>query len=270
MINKKDFIELDFTAIIAGSNEVFDTTIPEDAKKTGLAQNRNPEEFKPLRICVGEGMVLKNLDNAFVGKEIGKEYGISLQPKDAFGLREPSMIKTMSLNQFRQRGIEPAPGMTLALDNLLVRISAVSSGRVIVDFNNPLSGKEVIYKFIIKKKIDENKDKLRILADFFLGVAENAGIENDKGIVKVAFLPDNGTIEEFKKKVRDVIGIEVELAKSENKDKNENIEKGLESEKRKDGKDDKNKETGPEIENHEHGGPGGHEHHSHKSHEDKD
>src|SRR3989338_8026472 len=118
MINKNDFIELDFTAIVQGSDEVFDTTYPSEARKSGLTSRRREEEFKPLRICVGQGMVINALDSALVGKDTGKDYEAAFEPKEAFGARYSKLVKIMPLSVFQQRGIEPFAGMSLALDNM--------------------------------------------------------------------------------------------------------------------------------------------------------
>jgi FKBP-type peptidyl-prolyl cis-trans isomerase 2 len=50
---------------------------------------------------------------------------------------------------FREKNVDPRPGMVFALDNSLAKILAVSGARVMTDFNNPLSGKHVKYKFNI-------------------------------------------------------------------------------------------------------------------------
>ena len=47
----------------------------------------------------------------------------------------------------------------LALDNYLVKIIAVSGARVITDFNNPLSGKNISYKFTITRKVEDDREK---------------------------------------------------------------------------------------------------------------
>ena len=45
------------------------------------------------------------------------------------------------------------------MDGTLAKVVAVSGARVMTDFNNPLAGKELIYKFTITRKITEEKEK---------------------------------------------------------------------------------------------------------------
>lgn len=181
---KQDFIELDFTGKSDG--RIFDTTKPAEAKSIGLEK----AGVKPLIICVGYDMLLKGFEEAVEGKEIGKEYTIHLTPEHAFGKRNPTMIKTYSLTSFRKNNIDPQPGMTLQLDHALVRVMSVTGGRVLVDFNNPLAGKEIDYEFKIIKKITDETEKINALQDYFFRQRYAFKLENKKviftdGIVKL-------------------------------------------------------------------------------------
>ena len=120
-IKKRDFIEIEFTAKNLSNNEVFDTNIIEEAKKL----NMNVKDIKPLILCVGEGFVVKGFDEALEGKETDKEYTIKLQPEKAFGKRDKNLIRLIPLKMFLEQKIMPQAGMTLALDNNLVKVVSV-------------------------------------------------------------------------------------------------------------------------------------------------
>ena len=64
--------------------------------------------------------------------------------------------------------MNPYPGMTLQLDNTIAKVISVSGGRVMMDFNNPLAGKEINYTFKITKKITDNEEKINTIQEFFL------------------------------------------------------------------------------------------------------
>lgn len=179
-IKKRDFIEIEFTAKNLSNNEVFDTNIIEEAKKL----NMNVKDIKPLILCVGEGFVVKGFDEALEGKETDKEYTIKLQPEKAFGKRDKNIIRLIPLKMFLEQKIMPQAGMTLALDNNLVKVVSVSGGRVLVDFNNPIAGKDVEYKFKIKRRIEDLKEKVNALQAFFMGKTFDFDIEEkDKKII---------------------------------------------------------------------------------------
>ncbi len=162
-IKKNDFIEIEFTG--KANNKVFDTTNKQEAKQINL--DINTKDIKPLIVSVGNGMLLKGFDEAIQGKEINKKYSINLEPEQAFGKRDPSLIKIISMKTFREKNINPVPGLTVQMDNYIAKILSVSGGRITVDFNNPLAGKEINYDFKITKKITDTKEKINALQDFF-------------------------------------------------------------------------------------------------------
>ena len=175
-IAKKDFIEIKYTGY--ANNEIFDSNIEEDLKKI----NPKAEPHKTI-IAVGEEMVIKGFDSALEGKEIEKDYEITLKPKEAFGERKRELIKTIPLKLFTEKNVNPYPGMVLTLDDFLVKIIAVSGGRIITDFNNPLAGKEIRYKFTIKRKVTEEKEKAVALFEIFFKFIPEFEIK-DKIIIK--------------------------------------------------------------------------------------
>ena len=221
MIKKNDFVEIDFTARIKETDIVFDTTLIEDAKKANLPT----EKIKPLRICIGQGMIILGLDKALEEKEIGKKYALELKPKDAFGERNAKLIKVMPLKVFTAKEIVPIQGMMLTLDDMLARISAVSGGRVIVDFNNPLAGKEITYTFTIRRQITQEKEKIATLASFYLKEEPFITLkESKKAEIKLKNY-NNRNKDIFIKKVRELLGIDVLIIKSEKEQKAEKEQK---------------------------------------------
>lgn len=218
-IKNNDFIELDFVAKIKETGEIFDTSSEEEAKREGLFQENEKARFKPLKICVGQGMVVRGFDKAIEGKEAGKEYEIELKPEEAFGKRDNKLVRIMPVSAFKERGLEPVAGMMLALDNFLVKICAVTSGRVIVDFNNPLSGRHLVYKFKINNLIGDLREQLLILSKLFIGIEPEINIENKKAIISLNVKLPPQIEEEFKKKVREILDTEVDIKYKEDKEK---------------------------------------------------
>jgi FKBP-type peptidyl-prolyl cis-trans isomerase 2 len=222
-VQKNDFVEIEFTGKV--NNEIFDTTHPDEAKSIGLDVN-----VKPVIASVGNEMLLKGLDDALEGKEIGEKYSVHITPEKAFGKRNASLIKTIPIKIFREKNMNPAPGMVFQLDQHLVRILSVSGGRVIADFNNPLAGKEIDYDFKILRKVDDDKDKINAIQDFFFRQRFKFTInEKDK---KIIFKDSKikPIIDVFKDKFKELSGFDVEVEKSEKKEKTQ--EKKEESEEK--------------------------------------
>lgn len=163
-ISKNDFIEMDFTGTIADTNEIFDTTIKQDAKNSNL--NINAEKLKPFIFSVGNKMLPQGFDENIEGKELNKEHEIILAPEKAFGKRNPQLVKMIPTKHFHEQQINPQRGMQLSLDGQLVKILSSSGGRTLVDFNHPLAGKKIKYKYKAHKKISDDETKINSLQDF--------------------------------------------------------------------------------------------------------
>lgn len=161
-IKKSDFIEIDFTGKIKETNETFDTTIESEAKSQGF----KTQGIKPHIISVGHKMLPEGFDNDLIGKEESKEYIVTLKPKEAFGERNPQMVRMIPTKHFHEQKITPQKGMKLNLDGQIVRVLSSDKGRTLVDFNNPLAGKEIEYTYKINKTITDQKEKIIALQDF--------------------------------------------------------------------------------------------------------
>ena len=86
IVQKNDFIELEFVARTKENNEIFDTNIKSEIDKAKL--NFEP---KPFVIVIGKEMAIKGLDKDLEGKEVGKEYALEIQPENAFGKRNHNL-----------------------------------------------------------------------------------------------------------------------------------------------------------------------------------
>ena len=215
-IQKNDFIEIEFTG--KANNEIFDTTDKEEAKKIGLEA-----DVKPMIISVGNEMMLKGFDEALEGKEIGKKYTIDLKPEKAFGKRNPQMIKTMPIKIFHEKQMNPYPGLTVQMDNYIAKILSVSGGRVIVDFNNPLAGKDITYEFTVKRKVDDDTEKVNALQDFFFRARFDFVLKDKKVIFKKPEIKP--FIDVFKEKFKTITGLEFEVAEETKEDKEKKQDK---------------------------------------------
>lgn len=210
---KNDFVEIEFVGKIKDNNEVFDTNIKSEIESAKLNV-----EAKPYLISIGHGMAISGLDKDVEGKEIGKEFILELKPEDAFGKRNPSMVKMIPMRLFTEQKILPQRGMQLTLDGMVVKIVSVSSGRVLVDFNNPLAGKEVIYTYTIKRIVEDMNEKVNALQDFFFKKKFDFEIKEQDLLMKV----DKGIgkyIEMMKKPFQDILGLKVSVEEVEKDNK---------------------------------------------------
>ncbi len=208
---KGDFVEIEYVGY--ANKDVFDTNIKERAE-----ENELEIEAKPLMVCIGQEMVVKGFDKQLEDKEVGKKYKIEVAPEEGFGKRNPSLIKTIPLSAFRQQEMSPMPGMMLNMDGMIAKILSVSGGRVITDFNNPLSGKDIEYEFTIKKIIEGDEEKINSLQDFFFKKQFKFTIKDNKVIFEQEAEP---FVKMVGKKIGEILGKEIESEKADKKPKKE-------------------------------------------------
>jgi len=211
-LKKGDFIEIEFTGKIKDTGVVFDTTIEEDAKKADL----KIKNLKPFTLSVGHKMLPNGFDADIEGKEIGKKYTVELTPEKAFGKRDPKAVKMIPTKLFHEQKINPVPGLQLNLDGQLTKILSNSGGRTLVDFNNPLAGKEITYEYKILKEITDEKDKVNALQDFLFRKRFKFE-EKDKKITFETEKTHQPLVKMFSDKFKEILGKEVDAKVVEEK-----------------------------------------------------
>jgi len=158
---KGDFLIIDYVARISETGEVFDTTIEEVAKEEGIY--KEGALYEPMLVVVGEGWVLKALDESLLNLELGKPEKIEIPPEKGFGERDPNKIRLYPLRKLRAQGITPQIGMQLQVNGRLATVRTIGSGRVLLDFNPPLAGKTLIYEVTVQKKLQTVREKIAAL-----------------------------------------------------------------------------------------------------------
>ncbi len=113
-----------------------------------------------------------------------------------FGKREKDLINVVPLKQFTKNKINPFPGLIVDLDGYKALIKAVSGGRVVVDFNHFLAGRNLRYKIKLVKISTEEKEKIIELAKS-QDIEVEIEIIDKKANIK---LKDNGDKETFTKR----------------------------------------------------------------------
>jgi len=160
-LQKGDFILLDYIAKVKETNEVFDTTIEEVAKKERLY--KEGEIYEPKLVVIGEGWVLKALDESLTNMDVGKTETVEIPPEKAFGPRDPEKVRRVPLRHLTAKGITPTLGMRLEYDGKMATVRAIGAGRVLLDFNPPLAGKTLVYEVTVKKKLETPEEKIAAL-----------------------------------------------------------------------------------------------------------
>ena len=172
---KGDFIQIDYIAKVKETNEVFDTTKEDIAKKERLY--KEGEIYEPKLIVIGEGWVLKTLDEKLPTMEVGKEATVEIPPDKAFGNRDAEKVRRVPLKQLLARDITPTLGLRIEYGGKMATVRAIGAGRVLIDFNPPLAGKTLIYEVTVLKKLETPKERIGALIHRRVPAVENGKFE---------------------------------------------------------------------------------------------
>jgi peptidylprolyl isomerase len=158
--NKGSLILVDYTAKVKDSQEVFDTTIEEDAKKYSIHEPN--VKYQPKLVSIGEVSypVLKGLDEALSKTTLGDKLTVEVTPDKGFGERDSSKVRMIPVRKLGEDAEKVSVGDTIEVDNKRGIIRFIGSGRVQIDYNHRYAGKTILYEVNVIKLLDSPNDKI--------------------------------------------------------------------------------------------------------------
>ncbi|MEM4663114.1 MAG: peptidylprolyl isomerase [Candidatus Diapherotrites archaeon] len=191
-----DLIKVNYT--LKDREDVLDTTVENVAIKSGIFNSK--KKYRPATVIIGKKNFFEKVDKEIETMNVGEKKVIELKPNDAFGDRSAELISIVALSEFKKRNIVPFPGLVVDVNGMQGRVQSVSGGRVRVDFNHPLAGKDLIFEVEVVEKIDDDKKKASALLERYFGDSSGAELSlSDKKLV-VALDPTKVVVTDSQKK----------------------------------------------------------------------
>src|ERR687884_2074591 len=107
-LERGSLVLVDYTAKVKDSNEIFETTYEEDAKKSDLYDPTH--KYEPRLVSVGEGWVLKGLDEALSNANVNDKLSVEVPPEKGFGKRDDSRIRMIPQRKLGDKADEVRVG----------------------------------------------------------------------------------------------------------------------------------------------------------------
>ena len=158
-LKQGDVVLVDYTLIDKESGKVVETTSEAVAKETGIYSEE--VRYGPRLAVIGSGDLPPGLEEALSSAREGEEIEVVLPPEKAFGKRDPSKVRVLPARELSSRGVVPRVGLEVEVKGERGVVVSVGSGRVIVDFNHPLAGREVVYKAKVVKVVRDVPEKVK-------------------------------------------------------------------------------------------------------------
>jgi len=157
---KGSLILVNYTAKVKDSEEVFDTTIEEDAKKYSIHESN--VKYQPKLVSIGEVSypVLKGLDEALAKTSVGDKLTVEVTPDKGFGERDSGKVRMIPLRKLGEDAEKVSVGDTIEVDNKRGTIRFIGSGRVQIDYNHRYAGKTILFDVNVIKSLDSPNDKI--------------------------------------------------------------------------------------------------------------
>ena len=160
-LEKGSLILIDYTAKTKDTDEVFETTLEDEAKNL---QSYDPTvKYEPRLVSVGDGWVIKGLDEALLNSNAGDKIEVEISPDKGFGIRDPSKIRMIAQRKLGEKADELKAGDIVDIDDRKGIIRFVGSGRVQIDFNHRLAGRTLKYSVNILKMLTLDEEKIKSL-----------------------------------------------------------------------------------------------------------
>ncbi|NIP62276.1 MAG: peptidylprolyl isomerase [Nitrosopumilaceae archaeon] len=156
--NKGSLIQIDYTAKVKDSEDIFETTIEEEAKKHNIHDPNS--KYQPKLVSVGESWVLKGLDEALEKAETGQNLTVEVPPEKGFGERDTGKVRMIPLRKLGEDAEKVSVGDTIEIEGRKGIVRFIGSGRVQVDFNHRYAGKTIVYDVKIIKSLESDEDKI--------------------------------------------------------------------------------------------------------------
>jgi FKBP-type peptidyl-prolyl cis-trans isomerase 2 len=189
-IEKGDIVWLEYDAWTVNPNgtlTLFDTTHDEVAKKEGKFDEKKVYIEQPA--VVGRGRLFEGLESSLIGAKVGESKEVLIPPEKAAGARDPRLVELRTEREFLRQEINPEVGMEVSVGGKHGIVTAVSAGRVRVDFNNPLAGKTLKYVVRVTRKAKTPEERVRAIIDMDYGLGEQFKIHLKDGTAEIQ-VPD--------------------------------------------------------------------------------
>ncbi len=130
----------------------------EDGKKVTLhyklyVENQlleTADDKDPFIYTQGQHQIVPGLEKGLAGLKVGEHKEIRVKPEEAYGLPNPKAVREISTDKLPAE-VPKKVGTILEAKSpqgqvLLVKIKEVKDKTVVVDFNHPLAGKELVFQ----------------------------------------------------------------------------------------------------------------------------
>ncbi|MGA9572485.1 MAG: peptidylprolyl isomerase [Lysobacterales bacterium] len=126
-------------------------------------QMETSRDKEPMRYLHGANNIIAGLEKAMEGHAVKDEFSVTVEPKEAYGVRNEKNVQRVPLKRLKGIGkISPGQVLNLQTNEGQVQVTVLKVGRfnVDVDGNHPLAGKSLTFAVEITDIRDASEEEL--------------------------------------------------------------------------------------------------------------
>ena len=158
-VGEKSLVYIDYSATTKHDGVVFDTTMEQVAKDSGIY--KETDRYEPMLVAIGWNWLLGALEEELIGMKVADSKTVEVPPEKGAGERDPSKVKMIAKTKLAKHKARPFKGEQITFGNERGVITAVLGRQVRVDFNSPLAGRTLVFDVTLRSIISDPSEKLR-------------------------------------------------------------------------------------------------------------
>ena len=154
-------IHVDYDLFSGETGDLIETTREDIAKEYEMHQEGRT--YSPMVCVVGNGNLIPGFETALKEAKVGNEVTVEIEPAEAYGEKDASMVETISIDKLRRAVQDPNSlylGAPVNINGRQGYLSYLAAGRARIDYNHPMAGKTLKYVFTVVKEVKGKEDKV--------------------------------------------------------------------------------------------------------------
>ena len=143
-------VHIEYDLYNAESGDLIETTREEIAKEHDVFDETRT--YEPMITVVGEGRLIAGFEAHLAEAEADNEYTFDIEPTEAYGERDASLVETISQNVLLRSVRDPnmlGIGAPVEIGGRNGVLQMLRAGRARVDYNHPLAGVTLRYTCLL-------------------------------------------------------------------------------------------------------------------------
>ena len=163
-------VHIEYDLYNAESGDLIETTREEIAKEHDVFDDART--YEPMITVIGEGRLIGGFEAHLADADADTEYTFDIEPADAYGERDASLVETISQNVLLRSVGYPnmlAIGAPVEIGGRNGILQMLRAGRARIDYNHPLAGTALRYTYTIIKVDEDRAERVATLLQMNTG-----------------------------------------------------------------------------------------------------